>query len=159
MRRRLTALGLRSIAILCVIIGGCALIPAGDGNGNTNTNTNDNSDNTNDNSAGAKLVVFADPDSDFTTTDVRDVQDEIVQFDEDTLAIIWKATGASFQGGGWAANGNFLGAAGSFQVRFGTVNGERRAYFTETVPATICDIQVSGATLSIFPTSVTVPQE
>jgi hypothetical protein len=41
-------------------------------------------------------------------------------------------------------------------VRF-DVARERRAYFTETASATICDIAVSGGQLSISPTNVTVP--
>lgn len=172
MNARMTALGSTTALAILLAMGGCAVAPVDDGNNNTNTNgnsntndnadnANDNTDNMNDNTGGAKLVVFSDdaPGSTFLTTDVRDVEDEIVQFDEDTRAIVWKATGESFQVGSWTTNGNFLGTFGSFQVRFGTVNGERRAYFTETGPATICDIEVSGSFLSIFATSVTVPQE
>jgi hypothetical protein len=44
-----------------------------------------------------------------------------------------------------------------FQVRFGTKNGERRAYFTEASRGTICDIEVVGGVLLINPTDVTVP--
>ena len=54
-------------------------------------------------------------------------------------------------------NGNFLGGT-AFQVRFGTENGVQQAYFTETIPATICDYRVNGDFL-IFPTTQTVPQE
>jgi hypothetical protein len=58
---------------------------------------------------------------------------------------------------GYPVDGNFIGASRSFQVRFGTENGEQRAYFTETAATTICDIQVSGGQLLILPTNKTVP--
>jgi hypothetical protein len=48
----------------------------------------------------------------------------------------------------------FLGTA--FQVRFGTEGGERRAYFTETGPATICDIAIVNGVLHLA-TNVPVP--
>lgn len=105
---------------------------------------------------GANRVVFADPDSDFSTSDVRDIDEEIVRFDPVANTLIWVADGSAFDG--WEVNGNLLGAAGAFQVRFGTVGGERRAYFTETGPATICDITVANSRLSISPTSTPVPQ-
>ena len=103
-------------------------------------------------------AVFRDPDTGFSTTDVRDVEEEIVQFDTSTNSIIWAADGTAYQEGLWAVNDVFL-AGGGFQVRFGTKEGERRAYFTETVPATICQIEPANGFLSISPTNVTVPQE
>ena len=107
----------------------------------------------------ANLVVFFDPDSEFSTTDVRDVNEEIVRFDGTTKAIIWVADDLVFDEGAWETDGNFLGAGRRFQVRFGTVDGERRAYFTETGPATICDISVEQGQLRIAATNVLVPQE
>ena len=44
-----------------------------------------------------------------------------------------------------------------FQVRFGTKDGERRAYFTEAEATTICDIEIVGGQLMITPTNVNVP--
>ena len=105
---------------------------------------------------GANVVVFEDPDSDFSTADVRDVDGEIVRFDAVNAQMIWVADSLSFNG--FDVNGNALGA-GFFMVRFGTENGERRAYFTETDPPTICNISVPNGTLSITSTQVTVPQE
>ena len=107
----------------------------------------------------ANLVVFFDPDSEFSTTDVRDVDDEIVRFDGDAKAIIWVADDLVFDEGVWEIDGNFLRVGQPFQVRFGTVDGERRAYFTETGPATICDISVEQGQLRIAATNVLVPQE
>jgi hypothetical protein len=95
------------------------------------------------------IAEFSDPASAFKTRDVRDVDDQIVQFDTANNALIWGVDGRSFPG--YAVNGNFIGG---FQVRFGTKNGECRAYFTETGPATICDINVVNGQLVILPTSV-----
>jgi hypothetical protein len=42
-------------------------------------------------------------------------------------------------------------------VRFGTKDGQRRAYFTEAAAGTICDVEIVGGQVSITPTTVTVP--
>src|SRR4029453_7673779 len=81
------------------------------------------------------LAVFSDPNSSFMTSDVRDVQNQIVRFDTANRTLIWVADNRSFQG--YPVSGNFIGADRNFQVRFGTEGGERRAYFTETASATI----------------------
>jgi hypothetical protein len=95
-----------------------------------------------------------DPGSGFSTMDVRDVQEQIVHFDT-AGTLIWEADGSRFPG--YPVSGNFITTSQRFQVRFGFKDGERRAYFTETGPATICDIEVRSGQLSISPTSVTVP--
>jgi hypothetical protein len=108
--------------------------------------------------AQVQLAVFSDPASGFSTYDVRDAEDietEIVQFDVANNALIWKANGQSFQG--YPVSGNFVAADKHFQVRFGTKDGQRRAYFTETASATICDVEVTGGQLMISPTDVKVP--
>lgn len=129
----------------------CTLQPAttapSDGNGDVSA-PGDGSD--------ATFAVFSDPDSEFSTSDVRDVDDEIVRFDATAKTLIWAADGSVFDD--WAVDGNFLGPTQFFQVRFGTKDGERRAYFTETVAATICDLRISNGQLRISATSVTVPQ-
>lgn len=102
------------------------------------------------------LARFADPDSDFVTTDVRDVDGDIVQFDAEAGTLIWVADGLAFTG--YDVDGNLL-RNGFFQVRFGSENGVQAAYFTETAPATVCDIQVNGGNLSIFATAELVPQK
>ena len=79
----------------------------------------------------------------------------IVRFDTTGNALIWAADGRSFSG--YPVSGNFLGAAKNFQVRFGTKDGERRAYFTETVATTICNVEVVGGQLMVTPTTVKVP--
>ena len=58
----------------------------------------------------------------------------------------------------WAVeDGVFLRSA-FFQIRFGSENGVQKAYFTETIPATICDIRLTNTNLSVFATDTTVPQ-
>ena len=101
------------------------------------------------------LAVFSDPDSTFMTSDVRDVQGQIVRFDTANHALIWAATDRSFSG--YPVSGTFIRSDRAFQVRFGTEAGERRAYFTETGPETICDIDVVNGQLVILPTNVRVP--
>jgi hypothetical protein len=86
--------------------------------------------------------------------DVRDVHRQIVRFDSAGM-LIWVADGSRFPG--YPVSGNFITSGQQFQVRFGIEDGERRAYFTETGPRTICDIEVRSGQLSITPTSQTVP--
>ena len=117
-----------------------------------------NDDTTGDNTAGVKLVVFQDPDSTFSTSDVYDVDNQIVRFDSETLAIIWAETDTAYQAGIWSVDGNLLTDNKFFQVRFGNVDGARRAFFTEVNPPTICDISATATRLSISSTQVTVPQ-
>jgi hypothetical protein len=81
-----------------------------------------------------QLAVFSDPDSSFMTSDVRDAQEQIVRFDVSSNSLIWVGDGRSFSG--YPVSGFFIGADRSFQVRFGTKDGERRAYFTETARPT-----------------------
>ena len=103
------------------------------------------------------IAVFVDTQTAFSTTDVRDVNGDIVRFDTSTDSIIWAASGAAYQTGFWPVNGVFL-AGGGFQVRFGTQGGQRRAYFTETGNGFICQIAVIGGNLFISGTNVPVPQ-
>jgi hypothetical protein len=105
--------------------------------------------------APVQLAVFSDPTSSFSTSDVRDVQEQIVRFDVASNSLIWAADGRSFPG--YPVSGNFVASDKHFQIRFGTKDGERRAYFTETASATICDIEIVGGQLSISPTTVKVP--
>lgn len=105
--------------------------------------------------APVQLAVFSDPTSSFTTSDVRDAEEEIVRFDVANNALIWAGDGRSFSG--FPVNGLFIRADRFFQVRFGTKDGERRAYFTEAVATTICDVELVGGQLVINPTTMTVP--
>jgi hypothetical protein len=101
-----------------------------------------------------QLAVFSDPASSFSTSDVRDAGDQIVRFDTTGNSLIW-ADGRSFPG--FPVSGNLLRADRFFQVRFGTKDGERRAYFTEAGATTLCDIEIVGGQLLITATNVHVP--
>ncbi len=119
------------------------------------TNGEDMDDNADDN---ANLAKFEDPDSDFTTTEVRDIDGELMQFDTETDELVWLAAGTRIAN--WRVEGTSLIFGNSpFRARFGTEDGERRVYFTEVSPPTICDLVVNNGSLSIFATSVEVPQE
>ena len=101
------------------------------------------------------IVMFTDASTGFSTSDVRDVQEQIVRFDSANSTLIWVASGNSFVG--YPVDGHFIRSDRQFQVRFGVRDGERRAYFTETGTGTICDIVFTGGQITILPTSVTVP--
>lgn len=105
------------------------------------------------------LATFVDPDTGFSTQSVHDVDREVIHFDSEQGAMIWGADGATVSG--WTTSDNELrwnGSAG-FRVRFGTEAGERRAYFTESGPGTICDLNIRGPErLSISATRETPPQ-
>lgn len=104
-----------------------------------------------------QLAVFTDPmSSSLTTSNVRDAQEEIVRFDLTSGSLIWAADGRMFTGYP-VSGGYFLRVDQAFQVRFGTKDGERRAYFTETVRETICDISVVNGVLMVLPTDMPVP--
>jgi hypothetical protein len=102
-----------------------------------------------------QLAVFTDAAGGMSSSDVRDVDEQIVRFDRVANTLIWTASGASFPG--FPVSGNFIGPTQGFEVRFGTQNGQRRAYFTERGPGTICNIEVANGQLVISPTNVAVP--
>lgn len=151
----------------------CTTNPTGNNNNDNNNNnvntnddgTNDNDDNDdnindnnndNDDAGNDTLATFQDPDSDFSTTDVADVNGDVVRFDADNARMIWVRDDLQFDN--FDVNGNLIDD-GFFTIRFGTENGMRMAYFTETNPPTICDINVIAGQLSIRSTNETVPQE
>jgi hypothetical protein len=101
-------------------------------------------------------ATFSDPASSFSTADVRDVQDQIMRFDTASSSLVWMTTGQRFAGYP-VIDGLFIRADKFFRVRFGTKNGERRAYFTEAVRGTLCDVEVSNGVVNITPTDVLVP--
>ena len=110
-----------------------------------------------------KLAVFTDLASGFSTTAVHEVQDQIVSFNT-ADELIWTADGTRFPE--YIVEGNLIAyhhkADKFFQVRFGTKDGERWAYLTETddrlggAPATILDIEVVDGQLIITRTNVPV---
>lgn len=104
-------------------------------------------------------VTFVDCTTGFRTDQVHDADREVVRFDAALEAIVSLASGDSV--GGWTVSGADLDwsrSGGAFRVRFGTEAGERRAYFTEAGPGTICNLEVAGPdVLYIRATSETPP--
>jgi hypothetical protein len=90
----------------------------------------------------AALVTFVEADTGFSTQNVHDVDRQIIHFDAQRNAMIWGEDGAAVSG--WVTDGNALrwSRGGGFLVRFGTEAGERRAYFTEAGPGTICNLDI-----------------
>ena len=102
--------------------------------------------------------IFTDPKTGFITTDIYDVNGDIVRIDTRNQSMVWGNNGRSYFEGRYSVSDDvFLRTDRFFQVRFGTENGRRKAFFTETATETICDIRLNGGNLAIFPTSVRVP--
>jgi hypothetical protein len=108
--------------------------------------------------AGA-LVVFTDPVTGLSTSGVHDAQGHVVQF---TTAneLIWidgtRLPGHQVDGPGHRMTGNVAPEASCqcwFVVRFGAINGERRAYLTADVghsnPGTVVDLEITGTALVV----------
>lgn len=120
-----------------------------------------------------QLLVFSNSQvAPFSISDVRDAQDEIVNFNS-AGELIWTADGTRFKGYTAAPASGAITADKvcpfcSFLVRFGTQDGERRAYLTwpdselhgtSDHPApTILDLTVVGGKLVITETKVPVPR-
>jgi hypothetical protein len=107
----------------------------------------------------APLLVFTDPVTGFSTSDVRDAHDHIVQF---TTAneLIWidgtRLPGHPVEGPGHRMLGNMPPEASCqcwFVVRFGATAGQRRAYITADVghsnPGTLVGLELAGTTLLV----------
>jgi hypothetical protein len=105
------------------------------------------------------LVVFTDPLTGLSTTGVHDAQGHVVQF---TTAneLIWidgtRLPGHQVDGPGHRMTGNVAPEASCqcwLFVRFGAVNGERRAYLTADVghsnPGTVVDLEITGSALVV----------
>ena len=108
----------------------------------------------------AAMAVFDDPDSDFSTIEVHDVDRQVFYFDAEAQAMVRADTGDGASG--WMNDGNDLasrGVFGRFMIRFGTEEGQRRAYFTEVDPPTICNLELNAPEqLQIYATSERPPQ-
>jgi hypothetical protein len=117
--------------------------------------------------AGA-LVVFTDPLTGLSTSNVRDAQDHIVQF---TTAgeLVWTADGTrlpghSAEGSGYQSSSNVAAEPSChcwLVVRFGASDGERRAYLTADYihfnPRTVVALEIAGAALIVSRTNVFPP--
>ena len=100
------------------------------------------------------LRVFTDAAWKFSTSDLRDAHDQIVQFNT-ANELIWTADGTHLPG--YPVQGNAISADVSCKcwlvVRFGTSNGERRAYLTADYghdnPGTVVDLAITGGALVV----------
>jgi hypothetical protein len=114
-----------------------------------------------------QLTVFLDRETGFTTSDVRDAQDQIVRFNG-RGELIWAAAGTRFPG--YIADGQVITAdrvcvGCYFFVRFGSRGGERRAFLTwagadanGNAPM-LLDLEVVGGRLAVTTTREPVPFE
>jgi hypothetical protein len=114
--------------------------------------------------AGA-LMRFSDRETGLATTDVRDVHDQIVQFNT-AGELVWTPTGARFPGffaDGAVVTAEHVCAGCYFLVRFSTRDGERRAYLTWSGdpapdrPVTILDVNVVAGRLVVADSDVILP--
>jgi hypothetical protein len=112
-------------------------------------------------------IVFTEPGTGFSTSEVRDVQEQVLQLNT-ANELIWAADGTRLPGYRAEINsrasyivGNICGEGCVFEVRFGTKNGERRAYLTADYghdnPGTIVDVEVSGGALVVTRTNIFLP--
>jgi hypothetical protein len=117
------------------------------------------------------LVSFRETESGFSTTDLRDVEEQILQLNT-AGELIWAADGTrlpgyramshTFSGGTWHfIEGAICSEGCAFEVRFGSHDGERRAYLTVDYghdnPGTVVDVEVHDGRLIVLQTNVFPP--
>jgi hypothetical protein len=106
--------------------------------------------------------MFTDPYSGFSTTDLHDAHEQVIRFSV-AGELIWLADGTRLPGFFPVASGSVTvpACACSLVVRFGTRDGERRAYVTADYihdnPGTLVSLSISGAALTITRTTVFAP--
>ena len=105
-----------------------------------------------------QLIAFKDPVTGFSTSDVRDAQDHIVQFTT-TGELVWAADGTHLPG--HFVQGEEMSCQCWLIVRFGASGGERRAYLTADYghfnPRTLVALEIAGARLIVSRTDVFPP--
>ena len=118
-----------------------------------------------------RLVAVAESSSGFSTTDLRDADDQIVQFtvngqliwaeDGTRLSGYYVTTVTGTHGVVTYVTGRICAESCVFEVRFGTSGGERRAYLTVDYghdnPGTLVDIAVVDGRLRVSPTEKFAP--
>jgi len=106
----------------------------------------------------AELTVFQDPDSSFSTTELLDVDGEVISFTTDGR-IVWVETSmawANSRNAEWTTDGNTLRSDEYFTVAYGLVDGEFGGWITRASTDTVCDFDAEGDELFIDPTEETV---
>lgn len=113
-----------------------------------------------------RLMTFFDGASGLSTSDVRDVHDQIVRFNS-AGELIWTLDDRHFKS--YPVNGNTIRGPGQndwFQIYFGTKDGERRAYLgwdeawchCPGYPPSIIDVEVVDGRVIFRATDVLVPR-
>jgi Carboxypeptidase regulatory-like domain len=115
------------------------------------------------------LVVFKEAGSGFATTDLRDAQDHILELNV-AGELLWTPDGSRLPGyqvdtghypGSTFISGRICEVECAFEVRFGTKDGDRRAYLTVDYghdnPGTLVDVEVVGGALVVTQTQMYVP--
>lgn len=107
-----------------------------------------------------QVIVFRDAVTGFSTSDVRDADEQMVQFNT-AGEVIWAADGTRFRGIG--VNENSMDREG-LEVQFGTKNGERRAYLTYSFnwyhygpSAIVVDLEIVNGRLLVINVKPPVP--
>jgi hypothetical protein len=121
----------------------------------------------------ADLLEFREPATGFSTTDLYDAHDRVIQFTK-TGDLVWTADGTRLAGysllpdayNPWGPptywitppkTGNNLYGNGGFSIRFGSFEGRRRAYLTQDYghynPGTLVAVEVVGGALVVTQTS------
>jgi hypothetical protein len=109
------------------------------------------------------LRVFTDAATGFSTTDIRDANDRIVQFNQ-AGQLIWTDDGTYVSGYFPDISGLIPAHAVCdcwFEIRFGAANGERRGYLTAEYghdnPGTILDLSVVAGVVTVRQSTVYPP--
>ena len=113
--------------------------------------------------AGPTLRMFYEPGTGFSTASLYDVHEHIVQFNS-ARELIWVADGTHVPGFP-VVDAKYINAekicACWFEVRFGTKDGERRAYLTADYghynPATLVGLELVGDTIVMTQSDVFPP--
>jgi len=115
----------------------------------------------------ARLMVFTERGTGFSTTDLYDASDHVLQIDS-AGALIWTADGTRMPGYRVEtlefSRGFFYFVAGTicpggceFEIRFGSRNGDRRAFLTVDYghdnPGTLVDVAVANGALIVTQTT------
>jgi hypothetical protein len=116
--------------------------------------------------AAGTLLVFTESASGFATSDLRDAQDQIVRFNT-AGELIWVTDGTRLPGfkvtndREYSIEGKICSVVCFFVVRFGTKDGERRAYLTVDYihdnPGTLVDVEVADRSLVVTETDLFPP--
>ena len=107
-----------------------------------------------------ELTVFEDPDSDFTTDQILDVDGEALSFTTDGR-VVWAATSmawAESRNAFWTTDGNTLRSDGHFMAVYGTWNDTFGAWVIATSNGFLCDFQADDDVLHIDSTEEAVAQ-